>query len=359
LLNITIDEYCTELIKHLKGIMNAKGSVYDDMILSDHIKSNNIPNKFLCIQYGNKGPNFNMSKYYDSFIPQLNEHPEIDSINDEYIQTYFDKLSDYLADAYLKACLNMAKMEKDLQHNVYEALSDISYVKDNIYFELVDESRNPIKPLSDDNAVFNMPMFDLPHFVCQFLIKLPNSDDTIMTCRMTNSLFNKLGVSANELFKAAIKNTQTYDIENKGLFIHTPIDTMLLIEMPGLTDRELALFKQSGIMKNSPLAVLMDNDTGDQMYVLKHEFLTPLSLLFVPNVMLKVVKKLKATHEIIVIPSSKEELIVLNNDRNISEAIDVKTMVGDVNKQNVAPDEVLSDIPLKYNILTGEIYEVI
>lgn len=355
--DLTIDAFCHEVVMHLKGILNASGSVYDDVLITTNAKSNNVDKHYLCIRYNNCGPSFNMTDYYESLLPQLNGHPEVDNIQEEHLQTYFNDLAHKLANDYLAASINMAKANCDIE-NLVKVLADKTYVLDNIYFELVDADRNPPISLDDESALFNMPMFDLPHFTCQFLVKLPADDDSIMTCKLTNSLFKIIGVPGNELLKAAIKNTQAFDPTGEHIHLHTPIDTLLLMSMPGLPDWQLDIIKQD-IMANSPLGIIMDDDADNKMLVLKHDFLKPMSLLYSPLIMEKAAKKLGAKSEIIVIPSSKEELIIMSNDNNIADAMDIKNMVPQVNKENVSEDEVLSDIPIKYNILTGELYEVI
>lgn len=208
-------------------------------------------------------------------------------------------------------------------------LLDFDSAKDNIIFQLVNTEQNRDMLENVPNRGFN----DLS-IVYRWVVN--DSAEQMMSSVVTNQLADKLGMSEEDLYKAAYENTKRmfpYNVTNmneviKKMFMNDGMDPEMAESMIGDANEEHALY----------VATNSRNMFGATAMLYAEQF-----------------KELADRHEsnLYILPSSIHEVLLVYE--NAMDAEELAAMVNDVNMSTVSLEERLSNQVYHYDRTTNEV----
>lgn len=222
----------------------------------------------------------------------------------------FDGMTETEAFNFIKGMLEKASPKLDI-----ESLNNWETAQSKVYPHLA------MKIQGDDLVVEKFLNMDL-YFRYEFTDEL--------TTKVTNSLMDMWGISAEMLKEKALQNMKKRGYEMMDIF------TAMLGSYDNVLVSEIELHGDlyTFMCKGESAACLLDNHLLD-----------------------KIAGRLNK-EQIIILPSSTHELLVLNSDTEATVS-DLREMIVDINQTQVAKHEWLSDTPYIYDVTKGElkIYE--
>lgn len=230
--------------------------------------------------------------------------------------------------------------------------SEYEKVKNNIAMKLINKTRNsmllkevPNIDFLDMSIVFYYAFddgFDDTNTLCQYTVGA--------TILINNSLFKRWNITIDELYDNAYKNTR----EKMGVNIQNLNDLMrdiLYRKMENIDDEfEKASFKEH--IKN----ILFDFDNSNEirrMLVLTSNDKQYGAVNIIYNDILEKIA-IDCSSDLIILPSSIHEVIIIVNDNKI-RANELKSMVKEVNINEVPLEDILSDSVYIYERETSKI----
>lgn len=226
-------------------------------------------------------------------------------------------------------------MEKNISVN---ELLDFEQVKDSIVFRVVGAKKN-------QDRLENMPHRIENDMAVIYQIMLQKAGDGVATTQISNDMMQRMGVDEKMLHEAAFENTPRKFPESfKSM--HEVMKDILSKDFMGVNLDDL---DADDDMKEFLEAMLEDGMSASEaghpsMYVLSNDRgLNGAAALFYPEVQEKIAEQMGSDY--FVLPSSVHEVLIIP-DRGDMDYRELRDMVNDINRTQVAPDEVL----------TGEVY---
>lgn len=217
-----------------------------------------------------------------------------------------------------------------IYHNCTTPLQDedftytLDQMKNNIVYRLVNYERN--KKLLE-----KVPHIKYLDLAITFHCLVHNNAEGIGTIRITNDHMELWKVSIKELQVLAIKNT----IKQFPPTIRSMEEVIKKMLMEECNEDDLPLELEKDLLENS------DYINHHKMYILSNpKGINGATSLLYDNVLKKFSEQLHA--DLFILPSSVHEVILVPYDKSISKE-SLTEMVKDVNHNQVAEDEVLSD----------------
>ena len=251
---------------------------------SKEVMKNGVAYTGVTIGDGTVKPNIYIDSFYDKGVSVRDTAEKVIEIAESH------KLSDDVAD-HVTSFLN----DKDF------CLENVKIVcsKANTYQDYINRQENGI--------------------TLTMVIDLSKADTERMTCRVAPQLLSLIGVSEEELWERAKANTEK-DVEVKGMF-----DTL----------KEMMGYDPS----------IMDESEDDKMLVVSnHSKCNGAYAVFTDTAKAEIKKRMNVD-EVIVIPSSIHECIVVPRTEEMSMDA-IAQMIMEVNTNEVAEEDILSDSPI-------------
>lgn len=301
-----------EYIKN--NILNSLPEEYQDADIEiREILKNNVKTESLVVVKNEPGalcPSIRLDKLYDDYInSDLSVEDMIESLKKTII--YADTQKDsFVAD------------------NVIDLVSDKNFVLNNIRTLLLSEEKNM-------EALKSFPNRKFDDLALIYKVVLDKNGENESSIKITNELADSLGLTENDLYKAATK------------------DMLSNIKMIDLQDMVMSLM--SGV---KPKKIDLDNDINDEMgvYVLTSDSLIDgASVIASEDVRKKVGDFMGGDY--IIIPSSVHEVLIypMKEDMDIKDLEQLTDMVHHVNASNVDIEDQLSDYAYVYDYDTDVI----
>lgn len=187
------------------------------------------------------------------------------------------------------------------------------YALKNCFVQLVNKDMNL-------GMLMDCPHFDLLDLSGVVRIVVKEYDDCQATFLVTNRFLEQVGIGEQELFDAAIQNTQRTSgfciktmSEVMAEMIGMDVDTFNIVHGHNTPDMYVA----TNATRTNGAAIMIDGDVFDGL-----------------------ARKLDT--DLYILPSSIHEVLIYPAD-NVVEVDDLRSMVKNVNRDEVAPEEVLSD----------------
>ena len=209
-----------------------------------------------------------------------------------------------------------------------ELVTKFENVRNKLRIKLVNTKKNeemlkgvPHKEILDLSAVYQIAVFV--------------DDDSTGTITIHNALFKEYGVTVDELHEAALENMKTMDPVNiSGM-------SDVLTELIGNPELE-------GMMPD-----IDEVDMGMEMLVITNESrINGASTIVHKDTLQRLADIFK--HDYLILPSSIHECLAIKAMED-ADMEGLRAMVTDINANQVASDEVLSDNVYRYSIATGEL----
>lgn len=199
-------------------------------------------------------------------------------------------------------------------------------IKRKITYRLVNYDKN--KKLLD-----NIPHIKYLDLAVTYHCLIQNNESGIAAIRITNEHISKWNISIRELHKLAVINTKR-EFPPLIRTMDEVISSILSLE----TSKDI---KANADMLLQDVRIHTDVESKDRMYVLSNSMgINGATCLLYNNVLKKFSDKLQAN--LFILPSSIHEVILIPDNGNINKE-ELASMVRDINRTQVACDEVLSD----------------
>jgi hypothetical protein len=199
-------------------------------------------------------------------------------------------------------------------------------IKGKITYRLVNYEKN--RKLLDD-----IPHIKYLDLAVTYHCLIQNNESGIAAIRITNEHISKWKISVKELHKLAVINTKR-EFPPVIRTMDEVISSILNLEIN----------KENGINTDIHLQDMhnhVNNDSKNNMYVLSNSIgINGATCLLYNNVLKKFSEKLQA--DLYILPSSIHEVILIPDNGKIDKE-ELAKMVSDINRTQVACDEVLSD----------------
>lgn len=211
-------------------------------------------------------------------------------------------------------------------------------VKSFIIYRLVSFERNK-------KLLGSIPHIRYLDLAITFHCLIREDDDGIGTIRITNEHLKMWEVSLEELFRMSVENTRSlfpYSIRS--------MDDVIM----GMLGDEYKNSAEDGLAEMAFDEIVMNHrNSHNKMYILTNQKgINGATCLLYSNVLKEFSLKIKS--DFFVIPSSIHEVILVPYDKSITKEI-LTEMVRDVNRTQVARDEILSDVVYYYSIRKNEL----
>lgn len=237
-------------------------------------------------------------------------------------------------DGYYNMFIHSLLSLKEVSDTVYDVIMEhMNYVPDIRVEDLMNWERMKSKIcVKLINAEQNMELLadaDMPHrfyldFAVVYYIKISENEDELETIDVKNKYLDTWGISEDELYRTGMENME---ISNQVFFKNMK--------------EVLPLWLQKGAEPPFPMYVLTNTSRhyGASVLLLKKELL----------------KISQSLGNLIILPSSLHELIVLPENQYTGDCEACAEMVKNVNTSVVLPEDYLSDHVYTYNRDTQEL----
>ena len=271
-------------------------------------------------------------KYHTLMVGPENGRIYTNTYYDEYYEMYcagtkeLDEAAEEICKIYIG---NIDKIMGLNDTARLEELSDWEYIKDKVSIMLLNSELNR-KYLSEMPHKTPEGMEDLSVI---YYVRL--SED--MSFKVTNSLLEKLGISADELDKAAYENSEG-------------------IMQPSVTLISDVVKEMIGEEKFESIMVGEEGYEPEMYVVTNRENINGASAIMLDGIK-KRLNDLANGRELFIIPSSKHEVLVMP-DNGYMPVEEIKDMVYQVNCEEISTNDFLSNNVYKYNPKTMKIRKV-
>lgn len=304
-----IKELAQEVVQEIeKRIPEAKVDV------REVIKNNSLILHGLTIMDASKETNIAPTVYLNSYYPAyLNDEMTVEEIADRVVEVS-----------------EQNQMKSPFRT---EMVTEFENVRNNLRIKLVNTKKNeemlkcvPHKEILDLSAIYLVAVPVDSEFICM---------DGIGTITIHNALFEKYGVTVDELHEAALENMKTMDPAN----------------ISGMSD------VLTGLLGNPELEGMMPDidelDMGMEMLVITNESrINGASAIVHKDTLQRLADIFK--HDYLILPSSIHECLAIKAMED-ADMDGLRAMVTDINATQLTPEEVLSDNVYRYSIETGEL----
>lgn len=245
---------------------------------------------------------------------------------DNFFQEYLD--GEMMVEEIAERVIKMSEINQPEFPFHIELVTKFENVRDKLRIKLVNTKKNeemlkgvPHKEILDLSAVYQIAVFV--------------DDDSTGTITIHNALFEKYGVTVDELHEIALENMRTMEPANiTGM-------SDVLTEMFGNPELE-------GMMPD-----IDELDMGMEMLVITNESkINGASAIVHKDTLQRLADIFK--HDYLILPSSIHECLAIKAMED-ADMEGLRAMVTDINATQVASDEVLSDNVYRYSIATGEL----
>lgn len=244
-----------------------------------------------------------------------------------YLESFYEKYErgyDFSSILEEIAILREKNDGSEIEEDVLELVDDYEKSKEKIVPRLLGKDRN-------EQLMLERPHFDFCDFAVTFAIEIGECDDGSMSIPINNTIAERWGVKAEDLYTIAVAN-----ISKPGNSVLSPIWDVLfeILERKGFEDE-----------------IVEPMDDRNAMYVLSNKNkVFGASAILDKGIMQKAVQKFGEGFYIL--PSSIHEVIILPASDCIAvEALE--EMVREVNSTQVEPGERLSDFVYQYTTEYG------
>ena len=211
-----------------------------------------------------------------------------------------------------------------------ESILDFDSIKDRIDCRLINIETN-------SEYLKDKPFKQIEDLALVYTVELGKNSDGIMNTVINDNLMSSWGISTEELEKVAMENLESSDTSR----FNSMRDMLKNMMFPDMADDDPMMD-----------AMLPPMD-GPQMYVLtSDDKLYGAKYLADTNKLDEIAEKLGG--DLVVIPSSVHECIILPNDGSMDRAV-VEGMIHDVNSTQVPPKDILSDHAYCYDAQEHEL----
>lgn len=256
---------------------------------------------------------------------------------EDYYGAYYDAGIDI--DSIMKTAGMMIQSNDNYKDIDIKHLTDYESVKESIAFKVVN---------ADSNRKF---LETLPHKTVKDLAFIYEVDVTINnkkgSMKINYGLLNEYNISEEELHETAMRNTERLYpgyVRNMNEVI-----TELMVEKLTAQARMTGIeFSKEAIEKTAreTISVYGDEDKPPMYVVTNTKMINGAGVMFYPGMMDKIAKELGGNY--FVIPSSVHEIIVIPDTKDITPE-ELNGMIQEVNANELAPDEYLSDHSYYYD----------
>ena len=256
-----------------------------------------------------------------------------------YLEDFYNKYQggesmDYILDHI--SFIYQEAMENGLDIDTKEAVQSITDYE---------ETKGKIVPRvvnleSNEERLKGMPHTKMGDLAVTYHVALGRNEGGEMSVAISNEMFNRYGVTVDELHEKACENMK----EISPTSFETMVETLANLMIPGYEDMtpdekadarqqfdmpDPGMYVLSNSSKSFGAAAILDTETMDKIEAEVGDFY--------------------------ILPSSVHETLIVPIRENM-ELSDLEAMVQEVNATQVAPNEVLSDHVYKYDSQNKEIY---
>lgn len=211
---------------------------------------------------------------------------------------------------------------------VISQIGDFESIKSRLRIKLINTEKNK----EFLKGVAHKEFLDLSALY-QIKVEMGTDDSSIATVNIGNELFDKYGITIDELHEAAIENMKIMEPTHiQGMF-------QTMVEIMGEEMRELPL-DMFGDEEEKMLVITNKSKVCGASVILQKETLQEIADIF--------------KQDYYILPSSIHEVLAVKADGNV-DASALRDMVKEVNDTQVMPEELLSYNVYYYNTETGEL----
>lgn len=263
----------------------------------------------------------NMERYGMTFrVPDKNISPNL------YLESYYaDYKNGKTLDCIMEqiaADYQIAMMNCQVGDDVAGRLTDKEYVKNHVIFDLVGKAQN-------EAFIADVPNRDFLDLSIIYRVVISLDESGIMSTVVSNSIMDEIGMSEDELYQAAYKNTQSMyspKVESLTEFIETVVG-----ECPGecplyMLTNHLRINGADLMIYDDALQALAKETVGETAWE-------------------------EGDREIVILPSSRHEVLAVKKDDNIDIEY-CQSMVQSINYSCVKLEDRLSNNLYMYDAST-------
>ena len=248
------------------------------------------------------------------------------NLNDSFAA--YEKSGDF--DAELNTIANIrVNADPKLDMDINSILT-FDNVKDRIDCRLINAETN-------SEYLKDKPFKQIEDLALVYTVELGKNPDGIMSSVVTDNLMSSWGISTEDLERVAIENLENSDTSR----FSSMRDVLKNMMFPDMPDDDPMIESMLPPMEGPQMYVLTSDD---KLYGAK--FLADTGKLD------EISEKLGC--DLVVIPSSIHECIILPNDGSMDRAV-IESMIHDVNSTQVPPKDILSEHAYMYDAQTHEL----
>ena len=240
----------------------------------------------------------------------------------------YEKSGDFEAELNTIANIRMnadPKLEVDIN-----SVLDFASIKDRIDCRLINAETN-------SEYLKDKPFKQIEDLAVVYTVELGKNSDGIMNTVVTDGLMSSWGINAEQLDKVAMENLENSDT-SRFSSMRDVLKSMMFPDMPD---------------DDPMVASMLPPMEGPQMYVLtSDDKLYGAKYLADTGKLDEISEKLGS--DLIVIPSSVHECIIIPNDGSMDRSV-IEGMIHDVNSTQVPPKDILSEHAYMYDVQAHEL----
>ncbi len=240
----------------------------------------------------------------------------------------YEKSGDFEAELNMIANIRMnadPKLEVDIN-----SVLNFESIKDRIDCRLINAETN-------SEYLKDKPFKQIEDLAVVYTVELGKNSDGIMNTVVTDSLMSSWGIDAEQLDKVAMENLENSDT-SRFSSMRDVLKSMMFPDMPD---------------DDPMVASMLPPMEGPQMYVLtSDDKLYGAKYLADTGKLDEISEKLGS--DLIVIPSSVHECIIIPNDGSMDRSV-IEGMIHDVNSTQVPPKDILSEHAYMYDAQEHEL----
>lgn len=230
-------------------------------------------------------------------------------------------------------------METEMIQNVRICMTDKTWTMEHLMYRLVNRERNA-------ELLSNVPYREFHDLAVIYCVLAGESQDGICSYVMNKEQMNRLGLDEEALFEAAQENTRKF----------FPAQLSPLAEMIKQMSREMGEGLSEAYGEEPMNEEMLNEAIENPIYILSNRSKCyGATALLYPGILEETARKLQS--DLVVIPSSCHEVLILPYDGEDFIA-GLTDLVCEVNRECVAPTDVLSDSVYLYRRADGALIMV-
>lgn len=358
-MNYTIEEYAEKAIEATKRILDEQKQVYDNICMVKYNTPSGIAMTGIAISSTldsdhNMDSRFPIDQDYEEFKKYVfaNEPNKTQ-------QSYFESYGHHIASSFYQSQIYKLKYMQEFKELTDKCSNDDSFLINNAYPEFVDLQLNAHNKSNTEPDKIYIDVYDVDQ---EFGVKYRvDSSKHEFAINISENMINRLENDDKEQLKL-----QAFVNLNKNI-----LDDLAIINVLNVYAEDIVLetVQQTGIpipkvMVDKMIADFIaehENDSQNPQYIVRSNMYNAGSILLSRTALLAISKKLKSKN-ILIIPSSVEELIVMSldniADNDLHEILsDSKNAVKSVNS-TLDARKIAANSMLHYDVLKDKLERI-